>query len=813
MANGEIRNKIILEGEAEYKRQMTDAANAVKTLDSEQKLAAAQFRATGDAQQYAADQASILRQKIEEQQKAVNAAQAAVNQLTANGVEPNSRAMQTWRTKLNDAKTKLTDLQTKLGETEEDLQSQGEAFDDTTTDAGEYKDQLDKIEREVRFQNTIQAIDTLREGLAKATEAAKEFGVWLYNQETAAGQWADNMATAASQAGIDVETYQSWMYASQFIDTEVSAIITNRERLTQKLTSNSEADAKAFNDLGVATRQSNGDVRDATQVFWDCIDALGRIEDPTKRAAAAEDIFGKSWRELQPLIEAGSAAYKELAEAGRQVAVVSQENVDKLGALDDSHNKVVSALGKTSLTLRASVAPAFTRLNEAAAAALTKFNEWAESPAGQEALEKLGDAAVGLVESITEKDFEGWVTKATEAVESLTGALDWISQNGATITSILLGMGAAWAGLTVTKEVLTFAHLLSNINWDKIGKSGGGAGAVNAAETAVETAAETAKPSNFAMSAGSLLMGAGAAYGLYKADELYGNLEGGRSGLKDIGYNLGLYNYTAHSETGEQIYNSIKQAVTDGMDAAQFTKEKYGSEALGEYYTQKQETWARWDASGQRYNAQQNLENAYAQLEKLATEAAEKMSEVVEEAQKTGEEAAQALTDAIDQNAQEAVDAAADMATEAQEATEQGLSDMETLGYNAAIGVANGINMGAVEAIGAANDLAMKVQQSIQSALDIHSPSRVMMQLGEYVSQGFAEGIERNISAVQRAMDFVADATGGGVEPAPAPARSRAYGAQGGPRRVVIQIDKRQLAEVLVDDMDTELAAKVRPRR
>jgi len=178
-----------------------------------------------------------------------------------------------------------------------------------------------------------------------------------------------------------------------------------------------------------------------------------------------------------------------------------------------------------------------------------------------------------------------------------------------------------------------------------------------------------------------------------------------------------------------------------------------------------------------------------------------------------GEQAVENLTDAIDQNAQEAVDAAADMATEAQEATEQGLSDMETLGYNAAIGVANGINMGAVEAIGAANDLAMKVQQSIQSALDIHSPSRVMMQLGEYVSQGFAEGIERNISAVQRAMDFVADATGSGVEPAPMPARSRAYGAQGGPRRVVIQIDKRQLAEVLVDDMDTELAAKVRPRR
>ena len=496
------------------------------------------------------------------------------------------------------------------------------------------------------------------------------------------------------------------------------------------------------------------------------------------------------------------------------------------------------------------MAPAFTRLNEAAAAALTKFNEWAESPAGQEALEKLGDAAVGLVESITEKDFEGWVTKATEAVESLTGALDWISQNGETITSILLGMGAAWAGLTVTKEVLTFAHLLSNINWDKIGKSGGGAGAVNAAETAV-TSMPTPKD---ALRNGARAVGSAALHAAQKAEALAlaemavesavnmykeateqgtvlgigpgntdseGNWQLGPSGIyinneaienakaklsglwNDFVENFDLAKSEA-ADAGKVIYDSITEAVKAGQDAAEFTKQQYGSELLGQFYTARVGELGYTGTGGPAEQAE--LQSLYEDLSSVLEQLKEEMTE-------GGEEAMKNLTDAIDQNAQQAVDAAGDMAEETQDATEQGLSDMETLGYNAAIGLANGINMGAVEAIGAANDLAMKVQQSIQGALDIHSPSRVMMQLGEYVSQGFAEGIERNISAVQRAMDFVADATGGGVEPAPAPARSRAYGAQGGPRRVVIQIDKRQLAEVLVDDMDTELAAKVRPRR
>lgn len=43
-------------------------------LSSEQKLAAAEFENTGDAEQYAATQARILKEQIENQKKAVAAA-------------------------------------------------------------------------------------------------------------------------------------------------------------------------------------------------------------------------------------------------------------------------------------------------------------------------------------------------------------------------------------------------------------------------------------------------------------------------------------------------------------------------------------------------------------------------------------------------------------------------------------------------------------------------------------------------------------------------------------------------------------------
>ena len=63
MATREIKTRFALEGEQKYKSTMKDAANAVKVLNSQQKLAKAQFQQTGDAEKYNAQQAEILKKK------------------------------------------------------------------------------------------------------------------------------------------------------------------------------------------------------------------------------------------------------------------------------------------------------------------------------------------------------------------------------------------------------------------------------------------------------------------------------------------------------------------------------------------------------------------------------------------------------------------------------------------------------------------------------------------------------------------------------------------------------------------------------
>lgn len=819
MATREIKTRFKLEGEQEFKRAMSDAANATKVLDSEMKLAKAQFEQTGDAEAYAAEQARILKEKIEEQKGAVAAAQAAMNSLAANGVSKNDKTYQMWATRLNNAKTTLTDLETQLGKAETGFEDVNEAADSTDS-------KLDDIDRELRFQNTLKILENVRDRFNGIVRAAARAGKAVWDMESDAGKWADDLATAASQAGMDVETYQAWQYASRFIDTSVGDISKSIRKMEADLKSGSDDVLKTFNQLSVATRNADGTVRDATDVFWDTVDALGRVEDATQRGIYAQTLLGSHYNMLNPLIEAGSQAYKDMADEGRRVAVVDEEQVKKLGELNDAQEEMDAVLTKTKETLLGEIAPAFTTITEGITTAAEAFNEFLASEEGHAAMTGLNEALKGVIDSFLGEDngkgtFAAIVEAATGAVNTFTDALSWIRDNAGAVKTALVGIGAVWAGLNVAPPVLEALHLIQKINWGSVSK--GTADATKAAANAAFAAnpGAGAAAAGFGVSAGSLLTGAAAAYGLYKADELYGSLEGGRSAIKDIGYNLGLYNYTPHSESGQQIYESIRQAVTDGMDAAEFTKQKYGSESLGAYYTQKAETFARWDAEGRKYNKNQNLENAYAQLEKLADEAAAKLEEAAQEAQEKGQEAADNFTAGITEKAPEAAQAADDMGQQVNTAVEEEMSFMEVFGNNAAEGFAQGIYDRIPSAVAAAQEMANQVQSALSSVLDIHSPSRVLMRMGQFTAQGFAEGIDTGMARVEAAAARMGRAamaeptyrSGGSWGADPAAAQSAAHGGNGGGVNATIVMDKTVVGQLVAPIVNDVIGASVASSR
>jgi len=473
----EIKTKLVLEGEAQYSTAIKNATKAIKGLDAEQKLAQAQFNLTGDKEQYMADRAEILRKKIAEQEKAVKAAEEAVEKLRKMGVEPTNSKMQHWNEQLMKSKTELLKLQGSLANTEKGLTDSGTAFMSAAQKAEEYKNKTSEAATGINWQNTISSITGVTSVIETALGKVSSLVTSINSAMRSAADWADTVSTEAAKAELDPTTYQGWTYAAELIDTDVSTIVKAQDKLMGSMTSTSEDAQVTFNRLGVVTRETNGDLRDTNDVFWDTIEALGKSTDAhgdaiteTERDNLAQQLFGKSYRELIPLLNAGRTQWEALTEEGKTYAAVSQENVDKLTALDDAQVKMDARLQKTKLTLAANLAPAFTEVADLIGGAAESFNEFLETPEGKQSLEGLGSAIKDLVAGLTNIDFQKAFDVATSVVRGLTDALNWITDNKDLVVTALEVMGSAFALLKISKPVLQFMQLIKSIQWLHVAK-------------------------------------------------------------------------------------------------------------------------------------------------------------------------------------------------------------------------------------------------------------------------------------------------------------------------------------------------------
>jgi hypothetical protein len=71
----------------------------------------------------------------------------------------------------------------------------------------------------------------------------------------------------------------------------------------------------ALEQLGIKIRQTSGHLKNAHDLFYEVIDALKNTRSETERNALAQEMFGRGWTAMVPIITQGSAALKEAAAA------------------------------------------------------------------------------------------------------------------------------------------------------------------------------------------------------------------------------------------------------------------------------------------------------------------------------------------------------------------------------------------------------------------------------------------------------------------------------------------------------------------
>lgn len=149
----------------------------------------------------------------------------------------------------------------------------------------------------------------------------------------------DELNTLSKVTGLSVETLQEFQFASKLIDVSTETFSSSLRKLTMNMEnaqSGTGSAYEAFSKLNVSVTDSTGALRNNEEVFYDVIDALGRISNETERDALSMEIFGRSAQQLNPLILAGSDALREYGDQAKDMGLVFDgETIDQLQEFND----------------------------------------------------------------------------------------------------------------------------------------------------------------------------------------------------------------------------------------------------------------------------------------------------------------------------------------------------------------------------------------------------------------------------------------------------------------------------------------------
>lgn len=115
----------------------------------------------------------------------------------------------------------------------------------------------------------------------------------------------------------------------------IESMIRKMQKTIGDAATGSKSQIEAFDQLGLSIESLQGLTPD--QQFEAIGDAVGKIEDPTMRAAAAMDIFGRSGTELLPML----GSIKSLRQEARDLGIVpAQEEIANAAKVTDAINRV-----------------------------------------------------------------------------------------------------------------------------------------------------------------------------------------------------------------------------------------------------------------------------------------------------------------------------------------------------------------------------------------------------------------------------------------------------------------------------------------
>lgn len=372
IAEFDEKAEAVVRAEEELKRTLSETEAGLRVNTSELKLLGAQYSGTENDAEGLRKMNEVLTDSIGKQNEKIAALSKALDAAQGEFGEQ-SKEVQEYREQLNNAQVELIEMTKQVEINNGKLQETGDM--DMGGLIGGLDDVLDKVG--VKIPDGIKdmignfdlasvaaggIVGALAAGVGKIADISKE-----------AMQWADELTTKSQTIGVGTEEMQALEYASTALGVSVETIddvikeINNKAGETDKIVGKYVGNIKALQDasederkavseataeweaLGVRIYDENGTLRDAIDIFYDLVDAFGKVSNSTQRQKQMQDLLGESARNLNPIIEAGTQTLRDLEQEAYDTGVVLSK--DTVASLDRS----AAAWGKWSYKVKSTL--------------------------------------------------------------------------------------------------------------------------------------------------------------------------------------------------------------------------------------------------------------------------------------------------------------------------------------------------------------------------------------------------------------------------------------------------------------------------
>lgn len=389
-----IRTRFVAEGEKEYRQALGNINGSLNILNAESKRLQEQFKGNEDSLEALTATNKNLNKIVGELTKKQELQQERLKKLTeaygendartmrmAKAVKDTEAALLKQKRALEESKDAVENFGQEESEAEENTQDLGDALNDIGGKFGISlpKEMTNTLNGMLKIDTqTLVTIGTFAALAAAVAEVEKA----LISLTIESAAYADEILTQSVVTGLSTEALQEYQYAAELVDVSLDTLTSSQSKMIRSMDAarrGSKEQAEAFDKLGISVQNADGTLRDAQDVFGDAIDALGAISNETERDAIAMTIFGRSARDLNPLIKAGSDGLRELTQEAHNVGyVMGEEALDALGAVDDQLQRMNRSGEALKNQIAVGMAPAVENLMKKGADLFVRLQEAAE---------------------------------------------------------------------------------------------------------------------------------------------------------------------------------------------------------------------------------------------------------------------------------------------------------------------------------------------------------------------------------------------------------------------------------------------------